>query len=53
MIDEPHEELFIQAFQIIFYPFLAINIITLVICQLKGYWIEKYNNNKDITYKED
>lgn len=27
---------------------LIINIITLVLCSIKGYWIEKYNNNNDV-----
>lgn len=30
-------------------PILVINIIALIICSIKGYWIEKYNNGKDIT----
>lgn len=30
-------------------PFLIINIIALVLCTVKGYWIEKYNDGKDIT----
>lgn len=30
-------------------PILAINIIALIFCSIKGYWIEKYNNGKDLT----
>lgn len=33
----------------IFSPILAVNIIALVLCTLKGYWIEKYNDNMDIS----
>lgn len=29
-------------------PFLAINLIALLLCSLKGYWIEKYNDGKDL-----
>lgn len=36
---------------IIFSPLLAINIIALLLCVLKGYWIEKYNNNQDVGYE--
>ena len=33
----------------VFSPILAINIIALMLCAVKGYWIEKYNNGNDIT----
>lgn len=36
-------------FNIAFTPILVINLIALLLCTLKGYWIEKYNNNKDIS----
>lgn len=29
-------------------PILAINIIAIVLCAIKGYWIDKYNDGKDI-----
>lgn len=30
-------------------PILAINVIALMLCSVKGYWIDKYNDGKDIT----
>lgn len=30
-------------------PILAINIIALMLCSVKGYWIDKYNDGKDIS----
>jgi hypothetical protein len=39
-----------------FLPFLISNIIAALICEIKGYWIDKYNDGKDITMemiKED
>ena len=33
-------------------PFLAINLIALLLCTLKGYWIDKYNNGKDLELPE-
>ena len=36
------------SFGMIFYPILAINLIALLLCSLKGYWIEKYNDGKDL-----
>jgi hypothetical protein len=36
-------------FNIIITPFLIINIMALLLCTIKAYWIEKYNNGKDIT----
>ena len=36
---------------IIFSPLLVVNIIALLLCVLKGYWIEKYNNNQDVGYE--
>lgn len=35
-------------FNFIFTPILLINLLALAFCVLKGYWIEKYNDNKDI-----
>lgn len=32
-------------------PILTINLIALMLCEIKNYWIEKYNNGKDIEYK--
>ena len=32
-----------------FLPFLISNIIAALICEIKGYWIDKYNDGKDIT----
>ncbi len=40
------------AFNLIFSPILAVNIIAVALCTIKGYWIEKYNDNKDIGYQE-
>lgn len=37
-------------------PFLISNIIATLVCEIKGYWIDKYNDDKDITMemiKED
>ena len=34
-------------------PFLAINLIALLLCTLKGYWIDKYNNGKDLVLPEE
>jgi hypothetical protein len=36
-------------FDLAFSPILAINFIAVIFCILKGYWIEKYNNNMDIS----
>ena len=44
-----YEQLFQLGFNLIITPFLAINILALLFCSIKGYWIEKYNNGKDIT----
>lgn len=33
-------------------PLLIINGVSIVICQLKSYWVEKYNDGKQITYIE-
>ena len=33
-------------------PFLAINLIALLLCTLKGYWIDKYNDGKDLELPE-
>lgn len=43
------EQLFQLVFNCLVTPFLIINIIALVLCTVKGYWIEKYNDGKDIT----
>lgn len=40
-----------KIFLSIFSPFLAVNLIALFMCILKGYWIEKYNNNQDTGQK--
>ena len=34
-------------------PFLAINLIALLLCTLKGYWIEKYNDGEDLELPEE
>ena len=34
---------------IILTPFLITNILTTLLCEIKSYWIEKYNNGEDIT----
>lgn len=44
-----YEQLFQLGFNLIITPFLAINILALLFCSIKGYWIEKYNNGKDLT----
>lgn len=33
-------------------PFLITNLIAVLVCEIKGYWIEKYNDGKDITMEE-
>ena len=43
------EQLFQLAFNCLVTPFLIINIIALLLCTVKGYWIDKYNDGKDIT----
>ena len=43
------EQLFQLVFNCLVTPFLIINIIALILCTVKGYWIEKYNDGKDIT----
>ena len=37
-----------MAFNLTFSPILTINIVTVALCTLKGYWIEQYNQNRDI-----
>lgn len=37
-------------FNLIFTPILITNLVATMFCALKGYWIEKYNNNKDISW---
>lgn len=44
-----YEQLFQLGFNLIVTPFLIINILALLLCTIKGYWIEKYNDGKDIT----
>ncbi|MCM1083331.1 MAG: hypothetical protein NC428_07625 [Clostridium sp.] len=39
-------------FNLTFSPMLAINLFAMLLCTLKGYWIEKYNDNKDLGYQE-
>lgn len=34
---------------VILTPFLITNVIATLLCEIKGYWIEKYNNGIDIT----
>lgn len=46
---DTYERIIEMSFGAIFYPFLAINLVALLLCNLKGYWIEKYNHNQDIT----
>lgn len=36
------------AFNFVFTPILITNIVAMAICELKGYWIEKYNNDQDV-----
>lgn len=40
------------AFNLIFSPILAVNITAVALCTIKGYWIEKYNDNKDLGYQK-
>lgn len=35
-------------FNLICTPILIVNLISMTLCMLKGYWIEKYNDNSDI-----
>lgn len=35
-------------FNLIFTPILITNLIAMTLCMLKGYWIEKYNDNNDV-----
>lgn len=35
-------------FNLIFTPILIINILAMAVCEVKGYWIEKYNDGKDV-----
>ena len=42
---------FEKAWNIVMTPFLVINVTALVLCSIKGYWIEKYNNGNDISEK--
>lgn len=46
------ESIITKVFFSIFSPFLAVNLIALLLCLLKGYWIEKYNNNQDVGNNE-
>lgn len=45
---DTYEKVIETSFGTVFYPFLAINLIALLLCSLKGYWIEKYNDGKDL-----
>lgn len=42
------EKIIEMAFNLTFSPMLAVNIVAVALCTLKGYWIEKYNHNQDI-----
>ena len=45
-------EKFIEAiYMLTVNPLLIINITAMVLCSLKGYWIEKYNDGKDVEIK--
>lgn len=33
----------------LFLPLLISNIVATLVCEIKGYWIDKYNDGKDIT----
>lgn len=46
------EKLIELTFNLAFNPVLAINLFAMLLCTLKGYWIEKYNDNKDLGYQE-
>lgn len=50
---DTYERIIEMSFGAIFYPLLAINLMALLLCNLKGYWIEKYNHNQDISLYED
>lgn len=39
-------------FNLTFNPMLAINLFAMLLCTLKGYWVEKYNDNKDLGYQK-
>lgn len=49
---DTYEKAIEVSFGTIFYPLLAINLIALLLCTLKGYWIDKYNNGKDLELPE-
>lgn len=42
---------FENAWNIVMTPLLVINVTALILCSIKGYWIEKYNNGNDISEK--
>lgn len=46
------KQLFEIMLDIILMPVLIINVLTALVCEIKGYWIEKYNDGKDITMEE-
>ena len=50
---DTYEKAIEVSFGTLFYPFLAINLIALLLCTLKSYWIEKYNNGKDLVLPEE
>lgn len=50
---DTYEKAIEVSFGTLFYPILAINLIALLLCTLKGYWIEKYNGGQDLEAPED
>jgi len=50
---DTYEKAIETSFGMIFYPILAINLIALLLCTLKGYWIDKYNDGKDLVLPEE
>lgn len=50
---DTYEKAIEVSFGTIFSPLLAINLIALLLCTLKGYWIDKYNNGKDLELPEE
>lgn len=52
MVGYTDKQLLESSITILLLPFLISNIVATLICAIKGYWIEKYNNNQDITMEE-
>lgn len=46
------KQLFETTIKVILTPLLISNLMATLCCALKGYWIEKYNDGKDITIEE-